>query len=86
MSHSRPGLVYIGGEMNRTELIDKREAARRLGGVSVSFVDQLLAKRLLPRVRLSYKVCRIPAAAVEAFIAEHTEASSNSRIMNRRRY
>jgi hypothetical protein len=56
-------------------LIDKREAARRLGGVSIRYVDELLAKRLLPRVRLSYKVCRIPAAAVEAFIAERTEAA-----------
>ena len=60
-------------------LIDKREAARRLGGVSVRFVDELLAKRLLPRVRLSYKVCRIPAAAVEAFIAEHTEVASRKK-------
>jgi len=43
-----------------------------LGGVSVSFVNQLLAKKKLPKVRLSYRVTRIPRQAVEEFIAART--------------
>ncbi|MBE2180902.1 MAG: helix-turn-helix domain-containing protein [Chthoniobacterales bacterium] len=57
-------------------LITKQQAAEMIGGekpVSVSFINQLLARRKLPKVRLSYKVCRIPRAAVEAFIASRTE-------------
>ncbi len=57
------------------DLIDKAEVGRMLGGVSVSFVNQLLAKKKLPKVRLSYRVCRIPRAAVEEFIAARTTAS-----------
>jgi len=54
------------------ELITKAEAAQMLGGVTVGYVDQLLAKRRLPKVRLSYKVCRIPRQAVADFIASRT--------------
>ena len=58
--------------MSATDLIDKVETARLIGGdgspVSIGFVNQLLAARLLPKVKLSYKVCRIPRAAVEEFI------------------
>jgi hypothetical protein len=50
--------------MSATDLIDKVETARLIGGegkpVSIGFVNQLLAARILPKVRLSYKVCRIP--------------------------
>ena len=53
--------------MRVTELVDKVEAARLLGGegkpVSISFVNQLLAQRRLQKVRLSYKVCRITRAS-----------------------
>jgi hypothetical protein len=45
-------------------LIDKVETARQIGGnrpVSISFVNQLLAKKVLPRVRISYRVTRIPS-------------------------
>ena len=46
-----------------SELLTKSEVAQLLGGTqpaSVSYVDQLLAKKKLPRVRLSYKMTRIP--------------------------
>ena len=60
------------------ELITKGETAALLGGqnepVSISFVNQLLAKKKLPKVRLSYRVCRIPRAAVEDYIRSHTTA------------
>jgi hypothetical protein len=59
------------------ELIDKREAARLIGGskpVSISFIDQLLARKVLPRVKLSYKVTRIPLKAVSEYIAIRTVA------------
>jgi hypothetical protein len=56
-------------------LIDKVETARQIGGnkpVSISFVNQLLARKLLPRVRISYRVTRIPQAAVSEYIRTHT--------------
>jgi len=56
-------------------LLTKQETAEELGGVSVSFVNQLLARRRLPKVRLSYRVCRIPREAVEKYIADRTLAS-----------
>lgn len=56
-------------------LLTKREVAEELGGVSISFVNQLLARRRLPKVRLSYRVCRIPRAAVEEYIADRTLVS-----------
>ena len=49
-------------------LIDKKETARRIGGqppVSVRFVEELIARGILPKVKLSHKVVRIPAEAVE---------------------
>jgi len=52
--------------------LTKPEVAEELGGVSVSFVNQLLARRLLPKVRLSYRVCRIPRDAVEQYILSRT--------------
>ncbi|MCE0483218.1 MAG: hypothetical protein LV479_03150 [Methylacidiphilales bacterium] len=64
--------------MSATDLVSKRETASLLGGhgepVSISFVNQLLAKKKLPKVRLSYRVCRIPRKAVEDYIAAHTTA------------
>ena len=60
------------------DLISKGETAALLGGqsepVSISFVNQLLAKKKLPKVRLSYRVTRIPRKAVEDYIAAHTTA------------
>ena len=60
------------------ELISKGETAILLGGqsspVSISFVNQLLARKKLPKVRLSYRVCRIPRQAVEDYIARNTTA------------
>jgi hypothetical protein len=64
-----------GSAGNRHGLIDKAEAARQIGGnkpVSVSFVNQLLARKLLPRVRISYRVTRIPQDAVTEYIRTHT--------------
>jgi hypothetical protein len=59
----------------KSNLITKREVAEMLGGVSISFVNSLLSRRKLPRVRLSYKVTKIPRDAVEKFIASRTEVS-----------
>ena len=56
------------------DLITKQEAADLLGGVSLSFINQLLGKRKLPKVRVSYRVTRIPRKAVEDYIASHTVA------------
>jgi excisionase family DNA binding protein len=56
----------------KAELLTKVQVAQILG-VSVSFVGVLLSKRKLPRIRLSYKVTRIPRDAVEKFIAARTE-------------
>lgn len=64
--------------MSANDLLTKQETANLLGGstpVSISYVDQLLARRKLPRVKLSYKVCRIPRAAVEEFIRSRTEVA-----------
>ena len=63
-----------------TDLITKAEAAILLGGksepVSKALVDQLLAKKKLPKVRISYRVTRIPRAAVEEYIRRHTSVST----------
>ena len=56
------------------DLITKQEAADLLGGVSLSFINQLLGKKKLPKVRLSYRVTRIPRRAVEEFIVARTTA------------
>ena len=58
----------------KSNLITKREAAEYLG-VSISFINSLLGKRKLPRVRLSYKITKIPRDAVEKFIVARTEDS-----------
>jgi hypothetical protein len=66
------------------DLISKGETAKLLGGqsepVSISFVNQLLAKKKLPKVRLSYRVCRIPRQAVEDFIAARTTAQRGASV------
>ena len=45
-----------------------------LGGVSISFINSLLSRRKLPRVRLSYKLVKIPREAVDKYIVSRTEA------------
>jgi hypothetical protein len=53
------------------QLLDKAETARQIGGskpVSISFIDQLLARRILPRVRIGYRTVRIPQDAVTEYI------------------
>jgi excisionase family DNA binding protein len=57
----------------KSNLVTKQEVAEMLGGVSISFVNSLLARRKLPRVRLSYKLTKIPREAVEKFIESRTE-------------
>ena len=52
--------------------LTKQQVAERLGNTSVRFVDELLARRMLPRVKLGFKLVRIPADAVECYIREHT--------------
>ena len=58
--------------MSPNQLVSKAEAAAILGGVSVSFINSLLARKKLPRVRLSYKCVRIPRQAVEDYISKRT--------------
>ncbi len=59
----------------KSNLVTKQEVAEMLGGVSISFVNSLLSRRKLPRVRLSYKLTKIPRDAVEKFIASRTEVN-----------
>jgi len=60
---------------SKSDLVSKREVAEMLGGVSISFINSLLSRRKLPRVRLGYRLIKIPRAAVERFIASRTEVS-----------
>jgi excisionase family DNA binding protein len=59
---------------SNSDLLTKREVARFLG-CSISFVNCLLSRRKLPKIRLSYKVVRIPRDSLEAFIRSRREAS-----------
>ena len=58
--------------MSQNLLVTKGEAAAILGGVSLSFINSLLARNKLPRVTLSYKCVRIPRQAVEDYISART--------------
>jgi len=64
------------------DLITKAEAAEMLGGrgspVSLSYINQLLGRKKLPRVRLSYRVTRIPRQAVEDYIRSCTTTASRA--------
>ncbi len=53
-------------------LITKQETAGLMGGVSRSYINQLLAQKKLPKIRLSYRVVRIPRQAVLDFITSRT--------------
>lgn len=61
---------------NKNQLISKHETARLLGGedspLSISYINVLLARKELPKVRLSYRLVRIPKQAVLDFIAKRT--------------
>jgi ABC-type phosphate transport system auxiliary subunit len=59
-------------------LLTKAQVADRLEA-SISYVGQLLAAKILPRVRLSYKVTRIPEQAVEEFIRSKTITPSTAK-------
>ena len=54
-------------------LITKEQAARMIGGdespVSISYINQLIARKKLPTHRMSYRVTRIPRESVEEFIS-----------------
>jgi hypothetical protein len=66
-------------------LIDKVETARQIGGnkpVSISFINQLLAKKVLPRVKISYRVTRIPQDAVTEYIRSHTFNARDTKAMH----
>ena len=58
------------------KLITKKQTALLIGGeespVSLSYINQLIARKKIPSVRLSYRVTRIPREAVEDFIAART--------------
>jgi excisionase family DNA binding protein len=50
--------------------LTKQQLARRLS-VSPRTVDNLIARRALPFVRLSARLIRFPVAAVEAYLRDH---------------
>ncbi len=50
----------------------RRELAARIG-VSVDWLDRLVAAKRIPCVKLSHKIIRFPVAAVEAWIAQRVE-------------
>lgn len=57
------------------KLIDKAETARQIGGnkpVSIFFVNQLLAKKVLPCVRIGYRTVRTPQDAVTEYVRSRT--------------
>ena len=58
-------------------LLTKQQVATRFGGVSVRFVDELLARRALPKIKLGAKLVRIPAKAVEDYLAAHTREAAH---------
>ena len=60
--------------MNQS-LLTKVEAGAEMGGLSVSFVNQLIARKKLPVVKLGYKTVRIRRTDLEAFLKEHTLAA-----------
>lgn len=55
-------------------LLTKLEAGDEMGGLSVSFVNQLIARKKLPVVKLGYRTVRIRRTDVEAFLQNHTLA------------
>ena len=57
-------------------LLTKQQVAARFGGVSLRFVDELLARRALPKVKLGRKLVRIPGQAVEDYLAAHTREAA----------
>jgi excisionase family DNA binding protein len=61
------------------DLLSKTEVAKILGGVSVSYVNVLLSKKKLAKIRLSYRVTRIPRASVEEFIHNSTVESRRTK-------
>ena len=58
-------------------LLTKQEVAARFGGVSIRFVDELLARRILPKIKLGRKLVRIPSQAVENYLAAHTREAAH---------
>ena len=64
--------------MKAIELLTKVEAAEALrGGVTVSFINQLIARKKLAVVKLGYRTVRIPRAALENYIETHTVAGGS---------
>ena len=59
--------------MNQS-LLTKREVGTEMGGLSVSFVNQLIARKKLPVVKIGYRTVRIRRTEVEAFLERHTLA------------
>jgi excisionase family DNA binding protein len=56
--------------------LTKQQVAARFGGVSIRFVDELLARRILPKIKLGRKLVRIPSQAVEDYLASHTREAA----------
>jgi excisionase family DNA binding protein len=60
--------------MKNQSLLTKLEASEEMGGVSLSFVNQLIARKKLPVVKLGYKTVRIRRTDIEDFLQKHTLA------------
>lgn len=60
--------------MNQS-LLTKREVGTEMGGLSVSFVNQLIARKKLPVVKIGYRTVRIRRTDVAAFLQKHTLAA-----------
>jgi hypothetical protein len=71
--------VYLPDE----ECVSKQEAAELLGGrtkpVSISTINVMLARKVLPKIRLSYRLVRIPKRAVLDYIARRTINSQGAK-------
>jgi excisionase family DNA binding protein len=55
-------------------LLTKQEAGDEMGGLSIGFINDLIARKKLPVVKLGYRTVRISRAAVLDYIAKHTVA------------
>jgi excisionase family DNA binding protein len=53
-------------------LLTKLEAGEAMGGLSVSFVNQLIARKKLPVVKLGYRTVRVRRTDIESFLQRHT--------------
>ena len=58
--------------MQKGTLLTKLKVRELLGGVSLSFVNGLIARKKLPVIKLGYKTVRIRSTDLEDFVENHT--------------